>query len=219
LNALASKIETVINPPTGNVIDMQSRKSRPKKRSMREAMTDQPQQLTMERLQQELTPDELELVQWIARLDGKTADQFSASKIKDILEKVMAAGDLPERDLTLVLTKQSGPLRFPVDWIDETAERSGKPIAIIGGIQPKRPTTPKPQQATAERKLHEYSPTLTTRVVLRQLWDDEREIVELMARLRGLTPDQLTVQDVNLILAQARNDGDLAERYEDEADK
>jgi hypothetical protein len=37
LNALASKIETVINPPTGNVIDMQSRKSRPKKRSMREA--------------------------------------------------------------------------------------------------------------------------------------------------------------------------------------
>jgi hypothetical protein len=181
-------------------------------------MTDQPQQLTMERLQQELTPDELQLVQWIARLDGKTADQFSASKIKDILEKVMAAGDLPDRDLTLVLTKQSGPFRIPLDWIDETAERSGKPIAIIGGISPTQVTKPAPKQPTAERKLHEYSPTLTTRVVLRQLWDDEREIVELMARLRGLTPDQLTVQDVNLILAQARNDGDLAERYEDEAD-
>jgi hypothetical protein len=77
------------------------------------------------------------------------------------------------------------------------------------------PKTDKP----SERKPHSYSPTLTTRVVLRQLWDDEREIVELMARLRGLTPDQFTVQDVNLILAQARHDGDLAERYEDEADK
>jgi hypothetical protein len=93
----------------------------------------------MERLQQELTPDELELVQWIARLDGKTADQLPASKIMDILEKVMAAGDLPDRDLTLVLTKQSGPFRIPIDWIDETAERSGKPVAIIGGIQPKPP--------------------------------------------------------------------------------
>jgi hypothetical protein len=45
-------------------------------------MTDQSQQLTMERLQQELTADELELVQLIARLDGKTADQLSATKIK-----------------------------------------------------------------------------------------------------------------------------------------
>jgi hypothetical protein len=39
-----------------------------------------------------------------------------------------------------------------------------------------------------------------------------------MARLRGLAPDQFAVQDVNLILAHARHDGDLAERYEDEAD-
>jgi hypothetical protein len=99
--------------------------------------------------------------------------------------------------------------------VDRTAERSGKPIAFVGGIQPK-PPTPEPQQPIAERKLHAYSPTMTTRVVLRQLWDDEREIVELMARLRGLSPDQLTVQDVNLILAQARHIGDLAERYVDE---
>jgi hypothetical protein len=69
-----------------------------------------------------------------------------------------------------------------------------------------------------QKKLHAYSPTLTTRVVLRQLWDDEREIVGLIARLRGLRPEQLTVQEVNLILAQARHGGDLAERYEDEAD-
>jgi hypothetical protein len=115
-------------------------------------------------------------------------------------------------------TKKSGPFLIPIDWIDETPKRAGKPIAIIGGIQPK-PPTPAPQQPTTERTLHAYSPTLTTRVVLRQLWDDEREIVELMARLRGLTPDQFTVQDVNLILAQARHDGDLAERYEDEADE
>jgi hypothetical protein len=74
------------------------------------------------------------------------------------------------------------------------------------------PMTPKQKQR------HTYSPTLTTRVVLRQLWDDEREIVELMARLRGLRPEQLTVQDVNLILTEARHVGDLAERYEDEAD-
>jgi hypothetical protein len=114
-------------------------------------------------------------------------------------------------------TKQSGKFRIPVNAVDRTAERIGKPVAFIGGIQPK-PPTPEPQQSTAERKLHAYSPTLTTRVVLRQLWDDEREIVELMARLRGLTPDQLTVQDVNLILAQARHDGDLAERYEDGSD-
>jgi hypothetical protein len=67
-----------------------------------------------------------------------------------------------------------------------------------------------------QKKLHAYSQTLTTRVVLRQLWDDEREIVELIARLRGLKPEQLTVQEVNLILAQARHGGDLAERYEDE---
>jgi hypothetical protein len=116
--------------------------------------------------------------------------------------------------------KRSGQFLIPVDWEDETAERSVKPIAIIGGIQPKPPAAQQdePQQPTAERTLHAYSLTLTTRVVLRQLWDDEREIVELMARLRGLTPDQFTVQDVNLILAHARHDGDLAERYEDEAD-
>jgi hypothetical protein len=118
-------------------------------------------------------------------------------------------------------TKPSGKFRIPVDWVDKTSERSGAPVAIIGGIQPKPPTArqqDEPQQPTAERTLHAYSPTLTTRVVLRQLWDDEREIVELMARLRGLTPDQFTVRDVNLILAQARHDGDLAERYEDGSD-
>ena len=32
--------------------------------------------------------------------------------------------------------KRSGPFLIPVDWEDETAERSGKPIAIIGGIAP-----------------------------------------------------------------------------------
>jgi hypothetical protein len=37
-------------------------------------------------------------------------------------------------------TKQSGPFRIPVDWIDETAERSGKPVAIIG-ISPTRVKT------------------------------------------------------------------------------
>jgi integrase len=37
LSKLAGLIDTIINPPTGNVIDMQSRKTRPKKRSMREA--------------------------------------------------------------------------------------------------------------------------------------------------------------------------------------
>ena len=33
-------------------------------------------------------------------------------------------------------TKQSGKFRIPVDCVDRTAERSGKPIAIIGGIAP-----------------------------------------------------------------------------------
>ena len=112
-------------------------------------------------------------------------------------------------------TKPFSKFRIPVNCVDRTAERSGKPVAFVGGVQP-QPPTPEPQQPTAERKLHAYSPTMTTRVVLRQLWDDEREIVELMARLRGLTPDQFTVQDVNLILAQARHTGELAERYEDE---
>jgi hypothetical protein len=116
-------------------------------------------------------------------------------------------------------TKRVGKFQIPADWIDGASKRPGSQTAIIiGGVQPKQPTTPEPQQPTKERKLHAYSPTLTSRVVLRQLWDDEREIVELMARLRGLTPDQFTVQDVNSILAQARYDGDLAERYEDEAD-
>jgi hypothetical protein len=121
--------------------------------------------------------------------------------------------------LTLVLTKPFGKWRIPIDCVDRTAERVGKPVAIIGGISPPAARQQdEPQQPTAERTVHAYSPTLTTRVVLRQLWDDEREIVELMARLRGLTPEQLTVQDVNLISAQARHDGDLAERHEDEAD-
>jgi hypothetical protein len=35
--------------------------------------------------------------------------------------------------------KKSGPFLIPVDWEDETSERSGKPVAIIGGIQPKPP--------------------------------------------------------------------------------
>ena len=83
-------------------------------------------------------------------------------------------------------TKQSGKFRIPADWVDETAERSGKLVAIVGGIQPK-PPTPEPRQPPAERKLHAYSPTLTTRVVLRQLWDDEREIVELMVRACGVS--------------------------------
>jgi hypothetical protein len=109
-------------------------------------MTDQSQQLTMERLQQELTPDELELVQLIARLDGKTADQLSATKILHIVEQAMRAGDLPDRDLTLVLTKPAGRFRIPIDWIDETAERSGKQVAFtfIGGISPTQ--VKKPQQ-------------------------------------------------------------------------
>jgi hypothetical protein len=111
-------------------------------------------------------------------------------------------------------TKPSGKYQIPAHWIDRTDEMVGKPIAIIGGAQPKQPTTPAPQK----KELHAYSPTLTTRVVLRQLWDDEREIVELMARLRGLTPEQLSVQQINVILTQARNAGDLAERYEDGAD-
>jgi hypothetical protein len=99
-------------------------------------MSDKPQQLTMERLQQELTPDELELVQLIARLDGKTADQFSATKILHILGEAMQVGDLPDRDLTLVLTKPFGRWRIPLDAIDRTAERISKPVAIIGGIAP-----------------------------------------------------------------------------------
>jgi hypothetical protein len=114
-------------------------------------MTDKSQQLTMERLQQELTPDELELVQLIARLDGTTADQFSATKIRDILEQAMRVGDLTDRNLTLVLTKQSGKFRIPVDWIDETAERSGKPVAIIGGISPPRIKAPQQDGDQPER--------------------------------------------------------------------
>ena len=39
-------------------------------------------------------------------------------------------------------TKQSGKFRIPVDWIDRTVERSGKPIAIIGGIAPAQVKTP-----------------------------------------------------------------------------
>jgi hypothetical protein len=85
------------------------------------------------------------------------------------------------------------------------AKKSGKAFVIVG--------------APMTKKLHAYSPTLTTRVVLQQLWDDERQIVELMARLRGLTPEQFSVQDVNLILAEARHTGELAERYVDEADE
>jgi hypothetical protein len=102
---------------------------------------------------QDLTPDELELVQLIARLDGKTADQFSATKIRDILEQAMLAGDLPDRDLTMVLTKPFGRWRIPLDAIDKTAEMIGKPVAFVGGIQPNsfehsedlltpKPTTP-----------------------------------------------------------------------------
>ena len=36
-------------------------------------------------------------------------------------------------------TKPFGKWRIPIDWIAETAERSDKPVAIIGGIQPKPP--------------------------------------------------------------------------------
>ena len=99
-------------------------------------MTDKPQQLTMQRLQQELTPDELELVQLIAHLDGTTADQFSATKIRDILKQAMLAGDLPDRDLTMVLTKPFGKwgLRIPLDAIDKSVEMIGKPVAFVGGI-------------------------------------------------------------------------------------
>jgi hypothetical protein len=99
-------------------------------------MTDKPKQLTMQRLQQELTPDELELVQVIARPDGTTADQFSATKIRDILKQAMLAGDLPDRDLTMVLTKPFGKwgLRIPLDAIDKSAEMIGKPVAFVGGI-------------------------------------------------------------------------------------
>jgi hypothetical protein len=39
-------------------------------------------------------------------------------------------------------TKQSGKFRIPVNAVDRTAERSGKPVAIIGGIQPKPPAVP-----------------------------------------------------------------------------
>jgi hypothetical protein len=102
----------------------------------------EPQQLTMQRLQQELTADELKLVQLIARLDGRTADQLSASKILHILEQAMQAGDLPARDLTLVLTKPFGKWRIPIDAIDRTAERVGKPVAIMGGIAPAQVTMP-----------------------------------------------------------------------------
>jgi hypothetical protein len=105
-------------------------------------MTDEAQQLTMQRLQQELTADELELVQLIARLDGKTADQFSASKILHILGQAMQVGDLPDRDLTLVLTKPFGPWRIPLDAIDRTAEKVGKQVAFIGGIAPAQVTMP-----------------------------------------------------------------------------
>jgi hypothetical protein len=106
-------------------------------------MTDEPQQLTIERLQQDLTPDELELVQLIARLDGKAADQLSATKIRDILEQAMLVGDLPNRDLTMVLTKPFGSrFRIPLDWGDETAEMAGKPVAII---------TPKRSRAVPSR--------------------------------------------------------------------
>jgi hypothetical protein len=33
-------------------------------------------------------------------------------------------------------TKPFGKFRIPVNCVDRTAERSGKPIAIIGGISP-----------------------------------------------------------------------------------
>jgi hypothetical protein len=47
---------------------------------------------------------------------------------------------------------------------------------------------------------------------------DEREVIETIARCDGIRPEQLTVQDINLFLGQARHTGELAERYADEAD-
>jgi hypothetical protein len=116
-------------------------------------MADQPQKLTMERLQQELTADELALVQLIAHLDGKTADQLSATKILNIVEQAMRAGDLPDRDLTMVLTKPFGKwgLRIPLDAIDNTAEMVGKQVAFIGGIHPAQVTKPQQDGELPER--------------------------------------------------------------------
>jgi hypothetical protein len=51
-------------------------------------------------------------------------------------------------------TKPFGKFRVPVNCVDRTAERSGKPVAIIGGIAPSqvRPQQdgdrPEPQSRT-----------------------------------------------------------------------
>ena len=69
-----------------------------------------------------------------------------------------------------------------------------------------------------QKKLHAYSPTLTIEQVLAQWLPDEREVIGTIARCDGIRPEQLTVQDINLFLGQARHTGELAERYADEAD-
>ena len=68
------------------------------------------------------------------------------------------------------------------------------------------------------KKLHAYSLTLTIYEVLAQLLRDERKIIATIARCDGIRPEQLTVQDINLFLGQARHTGEFAERYADEAD-
>jgi hypothetical protein len=54
--------------------------------------------------------------------------------------------------------------------------------------------------------------------VLAQLLPDERQVIAAIARCDGIRPEQLTVQDINFFLGQARHTGELAERYADGAD-
>jgi hypothetical protein len=53
---------------------------------------------------------------------------------------------------------------------------------------------------------------MTTQELLQQLTPEELEIVETVARCSSMTVDQFTVQQINHMLAQARQIGDLAER-------
>jgi hypothetical protein len=43
---------------------------------------------------------------------------------------------------------------------------------------------------------------------------EERQLIETIARLDGVTVEQFTPQQINLILEQARHIGDLPERSE-----
>jgi hypothetical protein len=68
------------------------------------------------------------------------------------------------------------------------------------------------------QKLHAYSLSLTIHEVLAQLRPDERKVIAAIARCDGISPEQLTVQDINFFLGQARHTGELAERYADGSD-